>query len=131
MSPVPEGAVFDDAADTVIAAFDAETPGRCARRADQACEGCRWQARGSCRRFAVVTDAIAIVDGVADNMYFGGVGIKKQKAAGEVAFFTVGAGVFADAQASGGTQSRSSLGLLPPRLLSSFLPSRSRRAALT
>ena len=33
-------------------------------------------------------------------MYFGGVGQKKQKAAG-VAIYTVGAGVFADAQASG------------------------------
>ena len=97
---LPEGAVFDDAADTVIAAFDAETPGVVLAEPTKHVKVIAGKLAAHAGA-AVVTDAIAIVDGVADNMYFGGVGIKKQKAAGEVAFFTVGAGVFADAQASG------------------------------
>ncbi len=49
---------------------------------------------------SAITDVIAFEGDVATNMYFGGVGQKKQKASG-VAIYTVGAGVFADAQASG------------------------------
>ena len=97
---LPEGAVFDDAADTVIAAFDAETPGVVLAEPTKHVKVIAGKLAAHAGA-AVVTDAMAIVDGVADNMYFGGVGIKKQKAAAEVAFFTVGAGVFADAQASG------------------------------
>ena len=84
----------------LIAAFDAETPGVVLAEPTKHVKVIAGKLAAHAGA-AVVTDAIAIVDGVADNMYFGGVGIKKQKAAGEVAFFTVGAGVFADAQASG------------------------------
>lgn len=96
---LPEGAVLDDAADTVIAAFEAEkaevvfveptkhmkvVAGKLAARLGA----------------SVITDVIAFEGDVATSMYFGGVGMKKQKAAG-VAIYTVGAGVFAEAQASG------------------------------
>lgn len=96
---LPEGAVLDDTADTVIAAFEAEkaevvfveptkhmkvVAGKLAARLGA----------------SVITDVIAFEGDVATSMYFGGVGMKKQKAAG-VAIYTVGAGVFAEAQASG------------------------------
>ncbi len=96
---LPEGAVFDDAADTLIAAFDASQPdvvfaeptrhvkvvvGKLAAHADA----------------AVITDVISFEGDVATNMYFGGVAQKQQKASG-TAFYTVGTGVFAEAEASG------------------------------
>lgn len=97
---LPEGAVYDDAADTVIAAFDAEQPGVVLvepTRHNKIVAGKLAAHAGT----SVITDVMAFEGDVASNMYFGGVGVKKQKATGAVAIYTVGAGVFADAQASG------------------------------
>ena len=96
---LPEGAVVDDAADTVIAAFDAE-------KADVVFVEPTKHMKVVAGKLAahlgasVITDVIAFEGDVATNMFFGGVGMKKQKADG-VAIYTVGAGVFAEAQASG------------------------------
>lgn len=96
---LPEGAVLDDAADTVIAAFEAE-------KAEVVFVEPTKHMKVVAGKLAahlgasVITDVIAFEGDVATNMYFGGVGMKKQKAAG-VAIYTVGAGVFAEAQASG------------------------------
>lgn len=96
---VPEGAVLDDAADTVIAAFDAEKPEAVFAEPTKHMKVVAGKLAAHAGA-SVITDVIEFADGVATNMYFGGVGQKKQKAAG-AAFYTVGAGVFADAQASG------------------------------
>lgn len=96
---LPEGAVIDDAADTVIAAFDAD-------KADVVFVEPTKHMKVVAGKLAahlgasVITDVIAFDGDVATNMFFGGVAMKKQKAAG-VAIYTVGAGVFAEAQASG------------------------------
>ena len=97
---VPEGAVVDDAADTVIAAFDAEQPGVVLVEPTRHMKTVAGKLAAHAGA-AVITDVIEFADGAATNMYFGGVGQKKQKAAGDVAFYTVGAGVFADAEATG------------------------------
>ncbi len=95
----PEGAVIDDAADTVIAAFDAD-------KADVVFVEPTKHMKVVAGKLAahlgasVITDVIAFDGDVATSMFFGGVAMKKQKAAG-VAIYTVGAGVFAEAQASG------------------------------
>lgn len=50
---------------------------------------------------SVITDAMALADGVATSMYFGGVGVRTAKAATPVTFVTVTPGAFADAEPSG------------------------------
>ena len=50
---------------------------------------------------AVITDAIAIENGVATSLYFGGAGERSARAAGDVSIYTVGSGVFDAANASG------------------------------
>ena len=54
---------------------------------------------------SVITDAMSIAaDGAATSMFFGGVAERVQKSASPVAIYTVGAGVFADAAASGANE---------------------------
>lgn len=96
---LPEGAVFDDAADTVAAAYDAEQPGVVFAEPTKHVKVVAGKLAAHAGA-SVITDVIAFDGDVATSMYFGGVGLKRQKAAG-VAFYTVGAGVFAGAEASG------------------------------
>ena len=63
---------------------------------------------------SVITDAMAIEDGVATAMYFGGVGQIKRQAATACAFYTVGGGVFGDAQPSGGNGDAEELAWVAP-----------------
>ena len=94
---VPEGCAIDDAADSIIPVLGgvdvvlAEPTRRM-----KVVVGKLSAAKGA----AVIPGVIEVDDGVAVNMYFGGVGIKKQRAVG-MAFYFVTAGAFADAQASG------------------------------
>ncbi len=97
---VPEGAVADDGYLTLNGIFDAEGAqvvlgeptertlsliGRLAAHAHT----------------AAITDAMSIEDGCARSMYFGGAGVRSAKSAGDVAIFTVGAGVYDGAAATG------------------------------
>lgn len=97
---VPEDAVADDAYTIVNAAFDAEDAqvvlgepaphvlslvGRLAAHAGT----------------AAITDVQSISDGVATSMYFGGAGVREAKAAGGVAVYTVAAGTYDGAAATG------------------------------
>lgn len=96
---LPQGAVYEDAAETVAAAFDAQQPGIVMAeptRRNKILVGKLAAHAGA----AVITDVLSFEGGVASSMYFGGVGVKQQQAAG-TAFYTVGGGVFADAQPSG------------------------------
>ena len=97
---LPEGAPVDAAAATVIAAFDAMNPGIVLAEPTKHMKvvaGLLAAHAGT----AVITDAMSIEGGEAASMYFGGVAVRKQKAAGGVSVFTVGAGAFAGLEASG------------------------------
>ena len=96
---LPEGAVVDDAADTVIAAFDAEQPGVVLVEPTRHMKVVAGKVAAHAGA-SIIPDVIEFDGDVAVDMYFGGVGMKKQKATG-VAFYGVGAGVFAEAAASG------------------------------
>ena len=96
---LPEAAVFDDAADTLIAAFDAEQPGVVFAEPTKHVKVVIGKIAAHAG-VAAITDVMSLENGVATNMYFGGVGQKQQKATG-CAIYTVGAGVFAEAEASG------------------------------
>lgn len=98
---VPEGAVADDAYVTVNAAFDAEGAGVVLAEAAPRILSLVGRLAAHVGT-AAITDAQSIVDGVATSMYFGGAGVREAKAAGDVAVYTVGAGTF-DAAAATGT----------------------------
>ncbi len=96
---LPEGAVFDDAAETVISVFDAE--------------GCDVVLVEPTRRLksiagklaahagtSVVTDVLSFTDGGAQSLYFGGVGERVLKVEGK-AIYTVSASAFEGAEAAG------------------------------
>ncbi|AJC12467.1 electron transfer flavoprotein subunit alpha [Berryella intestinalis] len=97
---VPEGFVLDDAADTVISVFASERPGVVLvepTRRLKAVAGRLAAHAGT----AVVTDATGFSDEGAKSLYFGGVAERVQKPAGDVAVYTVPAGVFDGSDATG------------------------------
>lgn len=96
---LPEGAVFDDAADTVAAAVDAEQPGVLLAEPTKHVKVVAGKLAAHVGS-SVITDVISFDGDVATSMYFGGVGQRQQKASG-VAFYTVSAGVFDGEGASG------------------------------
>ena len=99
---VPEGLTVDSAVETVNAAFDAENP------EVVLVEACRHMKviAGSLAFHAdtaVITDVTAFEAAGAKSMYFGGIAERVQKAAGNVAIYTVGAGVFDGAEGANGS----------------------------
>ncbi|WP_302390587.1 electron transfer flavoprotein subunit alpha/FixB family protein [Eggerthella sinensis] len=96
---VPEGSVMDDAAETVISVFDAEQPAVVLvepTRRMKAIAGKLAAHIGT----SVITDVMSF-EGGAKSLYFGGVAERVQKPRGDVAVYTVGAGAFEGAEASG------------------------------
>ncbi|WP_165045466.1 electron transfer flavoprotein subunit alpha/FixB family protein [Adlercreutzia sp. ZJ138] len=93
---VPEGSAIDDAADSILPILHVEVVLVEPTRRMKIVAGKLAAAKNS----AVVPGVIEFEDQIASNMYFGGVGVKKQKPIG-TGFYMVGSGVFADAQASG------------------------------
>ena len=96
---VPEGSVLDDAAETVISVFDAEQPAVVLvepTRRMKAIAGKLAAHIGT----SVITDVMSF-EGGAKSLYFGGVAERVQKPRGDVAVYTVGAGAFEGAEASG------------------------------
>lgn len=96
---VPEGSVLDDAAETVISVFDAEQPAVVLvepTRHMKAIAGKLAAHIGT----SVITDVMSF-EGGAKSLYFGGVTERVQKPRGDVAVYTVGAGTFEGAEASG------------------------------
>ena len=113
---VPAGAVADDAYLTVQPVFDAEQPaivlaepprhvksvlGRLAAAADA----------------AAITDVTAFEDAGARGLYFGGVGERVRKVAGDVGFYTVAPGTFADAEPTGDAVAETLTWIAPERPL--------------
>lgn len=97
---LPEGAVFDDAYETIAPAFDAEAPSVVLAEPTKHVKSVVGRLAAHAGT-SVMTDAMAITEGVAESMYFGGVGVRKQKGTGPTSFYTVGAGAFPDVEASG------------------------------
>ena len=96
---VPEGAVLDDAADTVIAVFDAEAPSVVLVEPTRHMKTVAGKLAAHAGA-SVITDVMSFEDG-AKSLYFGGVAERVQKPATDVAFYTVSAGTFAGLEASG------------------------------
>ena len=97
---VPEGAVMEDAADTVSAVFDAEQPGVVLvepTRRMKIVAGKLAAHAGT----ATVTDVLGFEDAGARSLYFGGVAERVQKPVGDVAVYTVAAGAFEGSEPSG------------------------------
>ena len=95
---VPEGTV-DDAADTVISVFDAEAPAVVLVEPTRHMKTIAGKLAAHANA-SVITDVMSFENG-AVSLYFGGVAERVQKAAGDVAIYTVGAGAFEGAEASG------------------------------
>ncbi len=100
---VPDGAVVDDAADTLLALADAEGVGMVLvepTRHLKTVAGKIAAAKGA----STITDVMAFADGAASALYFGGVAERAMKPATDFAVYTVGSGAFADAVASGANE---------------------------
>ena len=78
---------------------------------------------------AAITDVTAFEDGGALSLYFGGVGERVRKAAGDVAFYTVVPGTFADAEPAGSAVAETVAWIAPGELLRLVSSRPSRRAA--
>ena len=97
---VPEGSVLDDAADTVISVFDAEQPAVVLVEPTRHMKTIAGKLAAHANT-SVITDVMSFEGAGARSLYFGGVAERVQKAAGGVAVYTVGAGAFEGAEASG------------------------------
>lgn len=97
---VPEASVLDDAADTVIAVFDAEQPSVVLVEPTRHMKTIAGRLAAHAGA-AVITDVMEFAADGAKSLYFGGVAERVQKAAGDVAIYTVSAGAFEGAEASG------------------------------
>ena len=97
---VPEGSVLDDAADTVISVFDAEQPAIVLVEPTRHMKTIAGKLAAHANT-SVITDVMSFEGAGARSLYFGGVGERVQEAAGGVAVYTVGAGAFEGAEASG------------------------------
>lgn len=108
---VPQGAVADDANETLAAVVaDAQIVYAEPTRHIKSVVGKIAAAQGAC----VITDVTAIADGVAEQMYFGGVGTIKRKATTGTAFYTVKPSTFSGAQASGSNAAAEELSWVAP-----------------
>lgn len=112
---LPEGAVYDDAASTVISVYDAQAPQVVLVEPTRRMKAIAGKLAAHAG-VAVITDAFALQDGIATSLYFGGVGERKLKATG-VAFFTARPDVFADAAASGSNAEEVAAWVAPERPL--------------
>lgn len=108
---VPEGSVADDAAETLAPVVaDAQVVIAEPTRHVKSIVGKLAAAQGA----SVITDALAIEDGVATSMYFGGVGQIKRKATTGTAFYTVSASAFDAAAATGSNGDAEELAWVAP-----------------
>lgn len=93
---VPEGAVVDDAYETLNAIFDAQQPEVVLVEPTRHMKSLAGRLAAHTNT-SVITDAMSFEDGGARSLYFGGVAERVRRANGSVAIYTVSAGVFAEA----------------------------------
>ena len=97
---LPADAVYDDAYATVISVFDAEQPAVILAEPTRHVKSVVGRVAAHANT-SVITDVMSFEGVGARSLYFGGVAERVQKAAGDVAVYTVGAGAFEGAEASG------------------------------
>ena len=97
---LPADAVYDDAYATVISVFDAEQPAVILAEPTRHVKSVVGRVAAHANT-SVITDVMSFEGVGARSLYFGGVAERVQKAAGGVAVYTVGAGAFEGAEASG------------------------------
>lgn len=96
---LPDGTVYDDAADTINAAFDAQSPEVILVEPTRRMKSIAGKLAAHAG-VSVITDVFGIENGEATSLYFGGVGERVLKAKG-VAIYTAKPDVFAELPASG------------------------------
>lgn len=97
---VPEGCAIDDAYATLAPFVDAEDPDIVLAEPTRRVKSVAGRLAASAGA-AVITDVMSLTNGVAANMYYGGVGQRQQKPNSTCAFYSVQPGVFANEKASG------------------------------
>ena len=97
---LPADAVYDDAYATVVSVFDAEQPAVILAEPTRHVKSVVGRVAAHANT-SVITDVMSFEGVGARSLYFGGVAERVQKAAGDVAVYTVGAGAFEGAEASG------------------------------
>lgn len=109
---VPDDAVLDDAFVTVNQIVDDEQPAAVLVEPTVRLVSLAGRLAAHLGT-AVMTDALAIQDGAATSLYFGGTGERTVKAAGNTAIYTVGQGA-ADAEAATGTDEVAEVAFVAP-----------------
>ncbi len=97
---VPDGTPLDDAADTVIAAFDDRKPGLVLVEPTRSCKVIAGKLAAHANT-ATITDALSLGEEGATSLYFGGIAERKTKPTGDVAIYTISSGAFDGLQAQG------------------------------
>ena len=97
---LPAGAVYDDAAATVVSVFDAEQPGVVLVEPTRHLKSIAGRVAAHAGT-AVITDVMEFAADGAKSLYFGGVAERVQKPVTDVAVYTVAAGAFEGAEPSG------------------------------
>ena len=97
---VPDGFTVDDAADTVIAAFDSFAPGVVVVEPTRSCKVIAGKLAAHANT-VVISDVTSFTDDGAHGLYFGGVAERTLRPAGEVAIYTVSANAFGQVDPSG------------------------------
>ena len=97
---VPEGAVVEDAAATVLCVFDAEQPGVVLVEPTRRMKIIAGKLAAHANT-AAITDVMSFEDAGAKSLYFGGVAERVQRPITDVAVYTVSAGTFEGVEPSG------------------------------
>ncbi|MCL2807386.1 MAG: electron transfer flavoprotein subunit alpha/FixB family protein [Coriobacteriia bacterium] len=96
---LPTGSVYDDAADTIKAIYDAETPDFVYLEATRSLKVITGKLAAHANTSAIV-DVLELADDVASNRYFGGIGQRSLKATG-AKIYTISVSDLPDGAASG------------------------------
>ena len=121
---VPAGAVADDAYATVQGIFDAEAPAVVLAEPTRHVKSVLGRLAAAAGA-SVITDVVELTDAGAKSLYFGGVGERVRKSAGDVAFYTVAAGTF-DGAAATGTDAVEEVAWVAPAVALELVSSRER-----
>ncbi len=121
---VPAGAVADDAYATVQGIFDAEAPAVVLAEPTRHVKSVLGRLAAAAGA-SVITDVVELTEAGAKSLYFGGVGERVRKSAGDVAFYTVAAGTF-DGAAATGTDAVEEVAWVAPAVALELVSSRER-----
>lgn len=113
---IPEGAVLDDAAETVISIFDAEAPGMVLGEPTRHMKTILGRLAAHAGT-SVITDVMEFTGEGARQMYFGGIGERIVTSDADTTICTVTPGVFAEAAAFGANDTSDAAWVTPAQPL--------------